>query len=146
MDAESLDFEEFFKIIFLLKRSLMRVHGEGERNGLARLQLGALGILSANESQGLTDLSGKLRISKPQATILVRRLEELGLVKRSVDKDDARAASLRISAKGRKALAENVEAIQREVGRKMSGLSQEDRAELKSSMESMVRILEKMES
>lgn len=60
-------------------------------------------LLSTIEDQGvarISDLATLDHCSQPTMTTQVRRLEDAGLVSRSVDPDDARAVLIRITPKG----------------------------------------------
>ncbi|HEY6647335.1 MAG TPA: MarR family transcriptional regulator [Mycobacterium sp.] len=60
-------------------------------------------LLSTIEDQGaarISDLAALDHCSQPTMTTHVRRLEDAGLVSRTVDPDDARAVLIRITQKG----------------------------------------------
>ena len=60
-------------------------------------------LLSTIEDQGaarISDLAALDHCSQPTMTMQVRRLEDAGLVSRTVDPDDARAVLIRITPKG----------------------------------------------
>jgi DNA-binding MarR family transcriptional regulator len=60
-------------------------------------------LLSTIEDQGaarISDLAALDHCSQPTMTTQVRRLEDAGLVSRTVDPGDARAVLIRITAKG----------------------------------------------
>ena len=60
-------------------------------------------LLSTIEDQGaarISDLAALDHCSQPTMTTQVRRLEDAGLVSRTVDPDDARAVLIRITPKG----------------------------------------------
>jgi DNA-binding MarR family transcriptional regulator len=64
-------------------------------------------LLSTIEDQGATrisELAGLDHCSQPTMTMQVRRLEDAGLVSRTVDPDDARAVLIRITPKGSRTL------------------------------------------
>jgi len=145
MEARAVFFEDMYKLIGLLMGGFMKIHGDPGSGELARIQLGALGILSVYEDLPVSELAKKLRISKPQATNLVRRLEDLGLVRRTVCAADARLSCLWLTAKGRKALDGNMERMKKGMEDKLSVLSADEKAELRRSMGSIVRILEKLD-
>ncbi len=71
----------------------------------ARMPLGfaQARLLSTIEDQGearISDLAALDHSSQPTMTTQVRRLEDAGLVSRTVDPDDARAVLIRITPKG----------------------------------------------
>jgi DNA-binding MarR family transcriptional regulator len=138
-------YNEIYETIMLLKQVLLRVHAGTEEDGLSRTQLGALGILSVTPSLPVSDLAKRLRISKPQASVLVRRLEELGLVERLSAGDDKRVCVLSLTAKGRATLNSNVRKIKAKMKEKLDALSETEQNELSESLGSIVRLLAKLE-
>src|SRR6478752_6586373 len=65
-------------------------------------------LLSTIDDQGaarISDLAALDHCSQPTMTMQVRRLEDAGLVSRTVDPDDARAVLIRITPKGVRVLA-----------------------------------------
>lgn len=145
MEARTVFFEDMYKLIGLLMGGFMKIHGDPGSGELARIQLGALGILSVYEDLPVSELAKKLRISKPQATNLVRRLEELGFVTRTTCAEDGRMSCLWLTDKGRKALDGNMDRMKKGMEGKLSVLSADEKSELRRSMQSLVRILEKLE-
>ena len=64
-------------------------------------------LLSTIEDEGATrisDLAALDHCSQPTMTMQVRRLEDAGLVSRTIDPDDARAVLIRITPKGSRTL------------------------------------------
>jgi DNA-binding MarR family transcriptional regulator len=138
-------FDDIYGSVMLMKRVLLKVHDMPDTGGLSRLQLGALGILSVSTQLPVSELGRRLKISKPQVSLIVGRLEEDGLVKRSVDSLDRRVSCLEITDQGRETLDRNVNEIKAGMKKKLSVLSGAERAELKRSFSSIVEILGKLE-
>ncbi len=62
-----------------------------DRHDLSTLQMaGLLSVYVTNDAQSLGELAGRLGVSRPMATRIVDRLEELRLVRRRPDRNDRR--------------------------------------------------------
>src|SRR5271157_5412228 len=84
---------------------LFSILRRGDPNGAAAgdLTLAQLSILITLLDQGpirMTDLAAHERVRTPTTTVAIRRLEKLGLVKRSRDPSDLRAVLVDITPKG----------------------------------------------
>jgi DNA-binding MarR family transcriptional regulator len=102
-------------------------------------------LLSTIEDQGaarISDLAALDHCSQPTMTTQVRRLEDAGLVSRTVDPDDARAVLIRITPKGvqtlRRARADRGEAIEPYLAQ----LDAEDRQTLADAVRVLRKLLE----
>jgi DNA-binding MarR family transcriptional regulator len=71
---------------------------------LPAAQARLLATIEAHGEARIGDLAGVDHCSQPTMTTQVRRLEEAGLVTRTVDPGDARAVRIRITAEGRRTL------------------------------------------
>jgi DNA-binding MarR family transcriptional regulator len=85
---------------------LFSILRRGDPNGAAAgdLTLAQLSILVTLLDQGpirMTDLAAHERVRTPTTTVAIRRLEKLGLVKRSRDPSDLRAVLVDITPRGR---------------------------------------------
>ena len=99
-----------------LQRVLSRVfsilrRGDANRGTAGDLTLAQLSILLTLLDQGpirMTELAALERVRTPTTTVAIRRLEKLGLVKRSRDPSDLRAVLVDITPEG---LAQHREAL-----------------------------------
>jgi DNA-binding MarR family transcriptional regulator len=85
---------------------LFSILRRGDPNGAAagELTLAQLSILVTLLDQGpirMTDLAARERVRTPTTTVAIRRLEKIGLVKRSRDPSDLRAVLVDITPRGR---------------------------------------------
>lgn len=85
------------KVFSVLRR------GDTTRHDAGDLTLAQLSILLTLLDQGpirMTELAAHERVRTPTTTVAIRRLEKLGLVKRSRDPSDLRAVLVDITPKG----------------------------------------------
>lgn len=85
--------------------------GDANPEASGDLTLAQLSILVTLLNQGpirMTELAAHERVRTPTTTVAIRRLEKLGLVKRSRDPSDLRAVLVEITPKGH---AEHAEAL-----------------------------------
>jgi len=90
----------------LLELVSLIVRGSSGNRDLSLTALSALGSLERMGPRRITALAASEGVSQPSMTQLVQRLEQRGLVTRSSDPADARAALVSVTDEGRAALAE----------------------------------------
>ena len=77
--------------------------GDASRGTAGDLTLAQLSILLTLLDQGpirMTELAARERVRTPTTTVAIRRLEKLGLVKRSRDPSDLRAVLVEVTPRG----------------------------------------------
>ncbi|QYL26018.1 MarR family protein [Mycobacterium shottsii] len=92
---------------------LFSILRRGDPNGVVagELTLAQLSILVTLLDRGpirMTDLAAHERVRTPTTTVAIRRLEKIGLVKRSRDPSDLRAVLVDITPQGRSVHAESL--------------------------------------
>jgi DNA-binding MarR family transcriptional regulator len=93
------------KLFSILRR------GDPNTDTTGDLTLAQLSILVTLLDQGpirMTDLAAHERVRTPTTTVAIRRLEKIGLVKRSRDPSDLRAVLVDITPRGRAVLSESL--------------------------------------
>ena len=117
--------------------------------GGADLTLAQLSILLTLLDQGpirMTELAAHERVRTPTTTVAIRRLEKLGLVKRSRDPSDLRAVLVDVTPRGlvqhREALATRRAALAGMLGH----LSTEERATLAHALKPLARLADQTQS
>jgi len=90
----------------LLELVSLVVRGASGNRDLSLTALSALGSLERMGPRRITALAAAESVSQPSMTQLVQRLEQRGLVARSSDPADGRAALVSLTDEGRAALAE----------------------------------------
>jgi MarR family transcriptional regulator, lower aerobic nicotinate degradation pathway regulator len=115
-----------FQLSFLLQARLSRIAAEYQ---LSVVQVRLLGILRDREP-GMLELARHLELEKSSLTGLVERAEKRGLVERIPSPNDGRAATVRVTAQGRKLSRLVAEAVAAEVDALAHGLADVDRRRL----------------
>ena len=100
-----------FQLAFLLLARLTRIAADHE---LSIVQVRLLGILRDREP-GMLELAGHLELEKSSLSGLVDRAEKRGLVERIPSTEDRRAATIRVTARGRKLTRTIADAVRAEV-------------------------------
>lgn len=131
--------------------SVLRRTGETKTVGTeagADLTLAQLSILLTLLDLGpirMTELAAHERVRTPTTTVAIRRLEKLGLVKRSRDPSDLRAVLVDVTPRGlvqhREALAVRRAAL----AAMLSKLSEQERATLAQALAPLARLAEQPE-
>lgn len=133
-----------------LQRVLSRVfsvlrRSDTSRNDAGDLTLAQLSILLTLLEQGpmrMTDLAAHERVRTPTTTVAIRRLEKLGLVKRSRDPSDLRAVLVDITPEGRAQHQEALEVRRAHLASLLAKLSPEDLETLTRAIDPLERLAE----
>ncbi|MDA4108590.1 MarR family winged helix-turn-helix transcriptional regulator [Mycolicibacterium holsaticum] len=133
-----------------LQRVLSRVFSVLRRSDTNRaeagdLTLAQLSILLTLLDQGplrMTDLAAHERVRTPTTTVAIRRLEKLGLVKRSRDPSDLRAVLVDITPEGRSQHQEALATRRAHLGTLLGRLSPEDLEMLTKAIGPLERLAE----
>src|SRR6478672_9607024 len=122
--------------------------GDANRGTAGDLTLAQLSILLTLLEKGpirMTDLAAHERVRTPTTTVAIRRLEKLGLVKRSRDPSDLRAVLVDVTPRGlvqhREALATRRAAL----AAMLSKLTTDERTTLAGALTSLARLAEQAE-
>ncbi|OBK77181.1 MarR family transcriptional regulator [Mycobacterium sp. 1164985.4] len=133
-----------------LQRVLSRVfsvlrRSDTSRNDAGDLTLAQLSILLTLLERGpmrMTDLAAHERVRTPTTTVAIRRLEKLGLVKRSRDPSDLRAVLVDITPEGRAQHQEALEVRRAHLASLLAKLSPEDLETLTRAIDPLERLAE----
>src|SRR6202171_3962034 len=83
-----------------------------------------------DEHPNPADLARVLITPKPSVTFMVKRMEAEGYLRRELQRDDLRRFRLTLTPSGRSAMEKAREIFDRELGRRLSRLTQAQRAQL----------------
>jgi DNA-binding MarR family transcriptional regulator len=119
--------EDLHRVLSKLFAVLRR--GDTSRVATGDLTLAQLSILFTLLDQGpirMTELAAHERVRTPTTTVAIRRLEKLGLVKRSRDPSDLRAVLVDITPRGLAVHRESLANRRASLAALLSGLSEGD--------------------
>ncbi len=132
-----------------LQRVLSKVYSvlrhTGRTSTSGDLTLAQLSILLTLLDQGpirMTDLAAHERVRTPTTTVAIRRLEKLGLVKRSRDPSDLRAVLVDITPEGLAQHRESLASRQAHLAALLSKLNQDELEMLTKAIAPLERIAE----
>ncbi|HYJ54676.1 MAG TPA: MarR family transcriptional regulator [Mycobacterium sp.] len=132
-----------------LQRVLSKVYSvlrhTGRTSTSGDLTLAQLSILLTLLDQGpirMTDLAAHERVRTPTTTVAIRRLEKLGLVKRSRDPSDLRAVLVDITPEGLAQHRESLASRQAHLAALLSKLNEDELELLTKAIAPLERIAE----
>ncbi|TQK29847.1 MarR family transcriptional regulator [Arthrobacter sp. SLBN-53] len=128
------------KLFSVLRRGDNRGAGNSPGADLTLAQLSILLTLLDCGPIRMTELAAHERVRTPTTTVAIRRLEKLGLVKRSRDPSDLRAVLVEVTPRGLVQHREALEARRAFLGGLLEGLSAEDKATLTAALGSLDRL------
>ncbi len=112
------------------------------------LTLAQLSILLTLLDQGpirMTELAARERVRTPTTTVAIRRLEKLGLVKRSRDPSDLRAVLVEVTPQGLVQHREALAARRAHLTAMLSKLTDEERETVAKALGPLERLVEQAE-
>jgi DNA-binding MarR family transcriptional regulator len=133
--------EDLHRVLAKLFSVLRR--GDPSRVATGELTLAQLSILFTLLDRGpirMTDLAAHERVRTPTTTVAIRRLEKLGLVKRSRDPSDLRAVLVDITARGLAVHRESLANRRAALAAMLSELSESDLDTLTKAIEPLDRL------
>ena len=135
--------ENIFQVTPLLKKRLSRMSTFQSKYGLPMSHFQVLTLLEERESMSISEISDYFDIAKPNITPLVDRLVNAGLVDRVRSTTDRRVVNV-IQKEGRKRLREIRASLVAGIENWGSSLSMDDFRALNESLETVVKLLEKV--
>lgn len=130
---------------FGLMRRAMAPHFA--RFGISHSQWGVLRVLDRARAEGigalrLGDVSARLLVQPPSVTGVVERLRRMGLVMSSVARADQRAREVRLTAAGRRRVAEILKNHPARVKQMLAGLDSKEQRTLRDLLARLASHLE----
>lgn len=129
----------------VLSKVLSVLRHTGRTSTSGDLTLAQLSILLTLLDQGpirMTDLAAHERVRTPTTTVAIRRLEKLGLVKRSRDPSDLRAVLVDITPEGHAQHRDSLASRQAHLAALLSKLSEDELDALAKALAPLERIAE----
>jgi DNA-binding MarR family transcriptional regulator len=133
--------EELHRVLSKLVSVLRR--GDTSRVATGDLTLAQLSILFTLLDRGpirMTELAAQERVRTPTTTVAIRRLEKLGLVKRSRDPSDLRAVLVDITPRGLAVHRESLATRRAALAAMLSRLSEDDLETLTKALVPLERL------
>ncbi len=90
----------------------------------------------------MTELAARERVRTPTTTVAIRRLENVGLVKRSRDPSDMRAVLVEVTPQGRIQYQEALETRRHHLAELLNRLTDDERADLVRAIRPLERLAE----
>jgi DNA-binding MarR family transcriptional regulator len=123
--------------------------GDATRGTAGDLTLAQLSILLTLLDQGpirMTELAAHERVRTPTTTVAIRRLEKLGLVKRSRDPSDLRAVLVDVTPRGLVQHREATATRRAALAALLSKLRDDERETLAAALAPLARLAEQVET
>ena len=128
------------KLFSVLRRGDSRGAGNTGAGDLTLAQLSILLTLLESGPIRMTELAAHERVRTPTTTVAIRRLEKLGLVKRSRDPSDLRAVLVEVTPRGLVQHREALDARRAFLASMLANLTAEDRSTLSAALGSLDRL------
>jgi DNA-binding MarR family transcriptional regulator len=125
------------KLIVMMRRA---ESPGGARHDLTLAQVSILLTLLANGPMRMTELAARERVRTPTTTVAIRRLDKLGLVRRSSDPRDQRAVLVEVTEEGLVQYQEALESRRLHLAELLGRLTDEERADLVRAVRPLERL------
>jgi DNA-binding MarR family transcriptional regulator len=112
----------------------------GPRPDLTLAQISILLTLLDSGPIRMTELATRERVRTPTTTVAIRRLEKIGLVKRSRDPSDMRAVLVEVTPEGQVQYTEALDARRTQLAMMRGKLSDEERRNLTNALKPLERL------
>jgi DNA-binding MarR family transcriptional regulator len=135
--------EELHRVLSKVFGVLRRGDNTSSRVATGDLTLAQLSILFTLLDRGpirMTELAAHERVRTPTTTVAIRRLEKLGLVKRSRDQSDLRAVLVDITPRGLAVFRESLANRRAALAAMLSKLSEDDLETLTKAIAPLERL------
>ena len=148
MRKEDADLEQIIATgllnVFPLLKKAVHNHRSPVDDQIGQQGLTTLMRLYRSVPINMSEVGQWLGISKPNATQLVDRLIEKGWVVRDTDPDDRRKVYVKLTAQGSEVAAERLALMREAICEKLKILAPEEMQELHLSLDSFLRLLQKL--
>ena len=125
------------KLVTVLRRSDTQA---GSRPDLTLAQLSILLTLLDSGPIRMTELAARERVRTPTTTVAIRRLEKLGVVKRTRDPSDMRAVLVEVTPEGLVQHGEALAARRAYLAAMLTRLTDEERGDLSRALKPLERL------
>lgn len=137
-------FDSFLSILPRLHKKVFAGCPALEELHMTPSQFNTLHVLSQRPEWRMTDLSTRLHVSAGSLTTMMNRLIETGLVERTRSTADRRVVTVKLTENGTAILSNGKEQMRATLAAILATLPQDDREQLKNSLETMNAIMSKI--
>jgi DNA-binding MarR family transcriptional regulator len=124
-----------------VRRKLLKTALDGVNMDISPLHFEIMRLVSVEGTLKITEIGERLQLARAQMTHLIDRLVEAGMVKRQADSTDRRVTNIVLTTEGSAFLEKHGGDIWKATKELLSGLTDEELADLSASLERLRDIL-----
>jgi DNA-binding MarR family transcriptional regulator len=128
-----------------VRRKLLKAALDNISVDVSPLHFEIMRLLKENDTLHITEIGERLQLARAQMTHLIDKLVELGMVERQADSADRRVTNILLTDKGSDFLDEHGGNIWKATKEFLSGLTDEELADLSASLERLRVILSRLQ-
>jgi MarR family 2-MHQ and catechol resistance regulon transcriptional repressor len=128
-----------------VRRKLLKVALDSTSVDISPLHFEIMKLLKENDTLHIAEIGERLQVARAQMTHLIDKLVELGMVERQANSADRRVTNVLLTDKGSGFLEEHGGHIWKATKEFLSGLSDEELADLSASLERLRVILSRLQ-
>jgi DNA-binding MarR family transcriptional regulator len=128
-----------------VRRKLLKAALDSVNIDISPLHFEIMRLVKEEGTLHITEIGERLQVARAQMTHLIDKLVELEMVQRQADSADRRVTNIVLTAKGRAFLEEHGGNIWKATKEILSGLTDEELAELSASLERLRDILSRLQ-
>jgi MarR family 2-MHQ and catechol resistance regulon transcriptional repressor len=128
-----------------VRRKLLKAALDNISVDVSPLHFEIMRLLKENDTLHITEIGERLQLARAQMTHLIDKLVELGMVERQADSADRRVTNILLTDKGSAFLDEHGGNIWKATKEFLSGLTDEELADLSASLERLRVILSRLQ-
>jgi DNA-binding MarR family transcriptional regulator len=128
-----------------VRRKLLKAALDSINIDISPLHFEIMRLLKENDTLHITEIGERLQLARAQMTHLIDKLAELGMVERQADSTDRRVTNIVLTPKGNDFLEEHGGNIWKATKEFLSGLTDEELADLSASLERLREILSRLQ-
>jgi MarR family 2-MHQ and catechol resistance regulon transcriptional repressor len=128
-----------------VRRKLLKTALDGVNMDISPLHFEVMRLVSIEGTLKITEIGERLQLARAQMTHLIDRLVEAGMVKRQADSTDRRVTNIVLTTKGSAFLEKHGGDIWKATKELLSGLTDEELADLSASLERLRDILARLQ-
>jgi len=128
-----------------VRRKLLKAALESMNIDISPLHFEIMRLLKEEGTLKITEIGERLQVARAQMTHLIDKLVEMGMVERQADSADRRVTNIVLTDKGSTFLKEHGGYIWKATRELVSGLTDEELADLSASLERLREILSRLQ-